>query len=134
ALAGYNHVFGKTILGSWFAGIEADYGYLGINGSQRDWNDTVRFTDKTTWYGTARARIGTSTGPALLYFTAGAAWVHLTDTFALIGATNQISRTAPGWTAGGGTEVALDPRWSARLETLYIDAGHDNLHVGGAHA
>ena len=24
---------------------------------------------------------------------------------------------------GGGTEVALDARWSARLEYLYIDAG-----------
>src|SRR5262249_634279 len=85
------------------------------------------------WYSTARARVGTTTGPALLYFTGGGAWVHLTDTFALIGATSQLSRTASGWTFGGGTEVALDSRWSARIESLYIDAGQDNLAVGGAH-
>ena len=33
------------------------------------------------------------------------------------------SETKAGWTFGGGTEVALDARWSARLEYLYIDAG-----------
>ena len=33
------------------------------------------------------------------------------------------SETKSGWTIGGGTEVALDARWSARLEYLYIDAG-----------
>jgi len=33
------------------------------------------------------------------------------------------SETKAGWTIGGGTEVALDARWSARLEYLYIDAG-----------
>ena len=133
ALAGYNYVLGKTVLGTWFVGVEADYDYLGVKGSQRDWNDFVRFADKTTWYGTARVRVGTSTGPALLYFTGGGAWVHLTDTFALIGATSQATRTEGGWTFGGGTEVALDPRWSARIESLYIDAGHNNLAVGAAH-
>lgn len=132
-LAGYNYVLGRSFLGTWFVGAEADYGWLGVRGSQRDWNDTVTFADKTTWYSTARARVGTTTGPALLYFTAGGAWVHLTDTFALIGATSQVSRTASGWTFGGGTEVAIDSRWTARIESLYIDVGHDNLAVGTAH-
>ncbi len=132
-LAGYNYVLGKMFLGNWFVGVEGDIGYLGIRGSQRDWNDTVTFSDKTTWYSTARARVGTTTGPALLYLTAGGAWVHLTDMFALIGATSQMSRTAGGWTFGGGTEVALDRRWSARIESLYVDVGHDNLAVGAAH-
>ncbi len=132
-MVGYNYVTGIKFLGTWVIGVEGDYGYLGIRGSQRDWNDTVTFSDKTQWYSTARARIGTTTGPAFLYFTGGAAWVRLTDTFALIGATSQMSRTASGWTFGGGTEVALDRRWSARIESLYIDAGHDNLAVGSAH-
>jgi outer membrane immunogenic protein len=131
AQAGYNYVLGKTFLGTWVVGVEADYGYLGIRGSQVEWNDAATFADKTSWYSTARARIGTTTGPAFLYFTGGAAWVRLTDTLAL-GATSQLSRTASGWTFGGGTEVALDQRWSARIESLYIDAGHDNLAVGAA--
>jgi len=28
-----------------------------------------------------------------------------------------------GWTLGGGTEVAINARWSAKVETLYIDTG-----------
>jgi len=127
--AGYNY----RAWSKFFVGVEADYGYLGVRGSQRDWNDTVTFADKTTWYSTARLRVGTTTGPALLYLTGGGAWVHVTDTLALIGATSQLSRTGSGWTFGGGTEVAIDQRWSAKIESLYIDAGHDNLAVGSSH-
>ncbi len=40
------------------------------------------------------------------------------------------STTRSGWTVGGGTEVALDAHWSAKIETLYIDTGirtHTNV-------
>lgn len=127
---GYNYM----LLSKFLVGVEGDFGYLGIRGGARDWNDTVRFSDKTQWYGTARVRVGTTSGPALFYFTGGAAWVHLTDSLALIGATSAESRTAAGWTFGGGTEVALDAHWSARIESLYIDAGHDIRHVGFANS
>lgn len=136
AQAGYNfmNLFGRP---HWFAGLEGDVGYLGIKASHVDWNDTFRMSQNTTWYGTARARFGTTTGPALLYVTGGAAFVHVENglgtnlTPAQIQAvvpgatiTNDIrSETKAGWTFGGGTEVALDSRWSARLEYLYIDAG-----------
>jgi hypothetical protein len=30
--------------------------------------------------------------------------------------------------------VALDSRWSARLETLYVDVGHANHAVGAVNA
>ena len=33
---------------------------------------------------------------------------------------------ASGWTVGGGTEVAIDSRWSAKVESLYVDVGHFN--------
>jgi opacity protein-like surface antigen len=33
------------------------------------------------------------------------------------------SKTGTGWTWGGGTEVALDAHWSAKLESLYVDSG-----------
>jgi opacity protein-like surface antigen len=36
------------------------------------------------------------------------------------------TRTQSGWTIGGGTEVAIDAHWSAKLESLYVDAGHFN--------
>lgn len=136
AQAGYNfmNLFGRP---NWFAGVEGDFGYLGIKASHIDWNDAFRMSQKTTWYGTARARFGTTTGPALLYLTGGAAFVRVENgldtklTPAEIQAiqpgttiTSDIrSETKVGWTIGGGTEVALDSRWSARLEYLYIDAG-----------
>ena len=136
AQAGYNfmNLFGRP---NWFAGLEGDFGYLGIKAAHIDWNDGFQMSQKTSWYGTARARLGTTTGPALLYVTGGAAFVHVENGIASkftpaellviapgVTVTNDIrSETKAGWTIGGGTEVALDSRWSARLEYLYIDAG-----------
>jgi outer membrane immunogenic protein len=123
---GYNYM----LTPKWFVGLEGDIGYLGVNSSTAAWVATFdTFTAQTSWYGTARARVGSSTGPALLYVTAGAAWVGLKDGFGLQPASAGVdisSRTASGWTVGGGAEVAIDSRWSAKLESLYIDAGHTN--------
>jgi outer membrane immunogenic protein len=124
---GYNwmNVFGPK----WFVGVEGDIGALRIRASMNDWFDTAsQFTENTSWYATARGRVGTTTGPALLYFTAGGAWVNFSDGFAPVGVVtgDLSSRTHGGWTVGGGTEVALDSRWSAKLESLYIDVGHTN--------
>jgi len=33
------------------------------------------------------------------------------------------SKTGTGWTWGGGTEVAIDAHWSAKLESLYVNSG-----------
>jgi outer membrane immunogenic protein len=120
---GYNYL----LTPKWFVGVEGDVGYLGVRGSVTDWFDTAAsFEVKTNWYATARGRFGASTGPALLYFTGGAAWVGLQDgfgnTFPNVG--DVATRTANGWTFGGGTEVALDAHWSAKVESLYIDVGH----------
>jgi opacity protein-like surface antigen len=112
----------------WFAGVEADFGTLRIHAMMNDWFDEDdQFTANTNWYGTARARVGTTTGPALLYFTGGAAWVHSDDGFTPIPTAKTAtlaSRGVTGWTVGGGTEVAINARWSAKVETLYIDTGH----------
>lgn len=121
---GYNFIFGQK----WFAGVEGDIGVLRVNAVMNDWFDSeAQFTANTSWYGTARVRFGTTTGPALLYVTGGAAWVNATNGFQTIRtaptATNSSATTA-GWTIGGGTEVALDARWSAKIESLYIDTGN----------
>lgn len=126
---GYN--FTGVLLPKFFAGVEGDFGALRVHAQMHDWFDEfAQFTANTDWYATLRGRFGINTGPALLYFTAGGAWVHLTDGF---GPTNPgvgdlTSRTAGGWTIGGGTEVALDAHWSARVESLYMDVGHQ-AHV-----
>jgi outer membrane immunogenic protein len=123
---GYNYMLTPR----WFVGVEGDVGYLGVNSSTAAWDATFDiFTAQTSWYATARGRVGSSTGPALLYVTAGGAWVGLKDGFAVLPTSAGIdvtSRTASGWTVGGGAEVAIDSRWSAKLESLYIDVGHTN--------
>jgi outer membrane immunogenic protein len=123
---GYNYMLTQK----WFVGAEADIGYLGVHGSVTDWFDTTAtFEVATNWYATARARFGSSTGPALLYVTAGGAWVNFQDGFArgsAISTGDLTTRTQGGWTVGGGTEVALDSRWSAKVESLYVDVGHFN--------
>src|SRR6185312_1221880 len=101
--AGYN----AMLTPAYFVGLEGDVGYLGLRHGYVDWNDGPDdiFTLKTSWYATARERFAT---PAP--FTG-----------------DVTSRTGAGWTVGGGTEVALNSAWSARLESLYLDAG-SSLH------
>jgi outer membrane immunogenic protein len=112
----------------YLVGLEGDFGYLGMRANFNDWFDlTARFTQNTNWYATARGRVGVSNGPALFYFTGGAAWVNLEDGFgrgSAISTGDLAWRTRSGWTFGGGTEVALNERWSARLESLYMNTGN----------
>ena len=116
-----------------FAGVEGDIGYLGIDHTFKEWLDPT-FVQKTDWYGTLRGRLGTSTGPALLYFTGGGAFVHVKNGFTYQFGTDISSRVASGWAFGGGTEVALNDRWSAKLEYLYLDVGNAYHAAGGLDA
>jgi outer membrane immunogenic protein len=121
---GYNYM----VMQKYLIGVEGDFGVLDMHRTVADWFDTgfANFSQQTNWYGTARVRVGTSTGPALLYLTGGAAWVNLQEGFAPASPflTGQlVTRTGSGWTFGGGTEVALDSHWSAKLESLLINSG-----------
>lgn len=109
----------------WVAGIEADINWLGIERSLPDWATfAITLRVETDWYGTARGRIGYTTGPSLFYFTGGVAFVSLENRVTTSGGTvASNSGTASGWTAGGGIETMLGGNWSAKVEYLYIDAG-----------
>jgi outer membrane immunogenic protein len=117
--AGYNFM----VIPKWFVGFEGDINYLGIDHSLVEWNDNDIFRLKTDWYGTLRGRVGSTTGPAFLYLTGGAAFVHVQNTLAQESLVTSNSKTASGWAFGGGVETALDTHWAARLESLYIDVG-----------
>jgi outer membrane immunogenic protein len=125
---GYNWV----AFSNWIVGLEGDIGYLGIRHSSADWrNHAPPFQYETgistDWYGTIRGRIGTTTGPAFLYTTGGAAFVHFKDSVNVGAATYSAEKTKAGWTFGGGIETELTPRWSARIEGLYIDLGKETV-------
>ncbi len=74
---------------------------------------------QTSWFGTARGRIGYAFDRALFYATAGAAFGDVQMT--AIGGTVTADRA--GWTAGLGLEYAFLGPWSAKIEYLYADLG-----------
>jgi outer membrane immunogenic protein len=123
--AGYNW----QPVANWVVGVEADIGSLGVKRSFPNWNDPeIEFGARGGWYGTARARLGYSTGPALLYVTGGAAIVKVRNNF---DDTDDLaaskSKTAAGWTIGAGIETVLGQGWTAKTEYLYIDAGKNRV-------
>ena len=74
---------------------------------------------QTSWFGTARGRVGYAFDRALFYVTAGAAFGDVQMT--ALGGTATADRT--GWTAGLGLEYAFLGPWSAKIEYLYADLG-----------
>jgi outer membrane immunogenic protein len=91
---------------------------------------TANYSQEVSWFGTVRGRIGYASAGWLLYGTAGYAYGQLvTDANASAGpATASFSAKdfVDGWTAGGGIEVLVAPRWSVKGEYLYADLGRAN--------
>jgi outer membrane immunogenic protein len=76
------------------------------------------------WIGTVRGRAGWLFTPSLLvYGTAGFAYAGVSDW--------GLHDTRTGWTAGGGLEWMFAPRWSAKIEYLFVDLSNNNNNWGG---
>jgi outer membrane immunogenic protein len=113
---GYNWQRGAFVFG----------GETDINLSGAD--DTLSpYEFSNPWFGTARGRAGVAFNNILVFGTAGLAYGDVrADTFGLTE-----SHTSIGWTAGGGVEVGLTPRWSAKAEWLYFDLANRNYSLTG---
>jgi len=137
-IAGYNWQFAPQ----WVIGVEGDFSWLGIDHSVNDYNDPfATFNLKTHWVATARARLGYSTGPALLYVTGGGAWVNGEESWHSPNPafpTASATKTLSGYAVGGGIETTftlfglLGPGWLSRSEYLYVNVGDgDTLTQAG---
>lgn len=129
---GYNKQFGRFVVGA-----EADFGVHRINKEVVSGDEYPCCTStfeiaqsvKTNWMFTARPRVGVAAGPALLYATGGVAMTDVeynavftdNDSDALETASFKDTRT--GYAAGGGVEVKMSDRWSAKVEYLFADFG-----------
>ena len=91
-------------------------------------------SQETNVLGTLRGRLGYAVDRTLFYGTAGLAYGHLNNSFAIIpsvvgapqlGASENTWKA--GWTAGGGIEHMFAPNWSAKAEYLYYDLGNSNI-------
>jgi outer membrane immunogenic protein len=74
---------------------------------------------QTSWFATARGRVGYAFDRALAYFTAGAAFGDVQMT----APGGSVTADRAGWTAGVGLEYAFLGPWSAKFEYLYADLG-----------
>jgi outer membrane immunogenic protein len=122
---------------NWLIGFEADVQASGekASGTRFDTVDfegvTTNYETKIEWFGTVRGRLGyVFDRDVLLYATGGLAYGRVSisgssSTTPVIGTSAFANANVnSGWTAGGGVEgVAWDPRWTWKVEYLYVDLG-----------
>jgi opacity protein-like surface antigen len=130
---GYNWQTGPIVFGA-----EADFQGSSMKGSistpciapSCSTTLTASYSQSLPWFGTVRGRLGYAQSGWLLYATGGYAYGEVdTNASATAGALSaQLSRSQinNGWTVGAGAELMLAPRWSAKLEYLYVDLGNAN--------
>ncbi|GBD48469.1 outer membrane protein [Methylopila sp. Yamaguchi] len=124
--AGYNYQFdGSPVV----IGIETDFNY-----SDADDKRTVfgfRGRNEVNWTGATRARLGYAFDRFLVY---GAAGVAYADRELRVAGVGKDSKTAIGWTVGGGVESAVTDNVVVRAEYRYSDFGKDKFRIAGVRA
>ena len=137
---------------AWVAGLETDFQGIGGSSSFNGGGGTIGLpgfpgsgvttnglavTKQTDWMGTVRARFGYLVTPSLLvYGTGGLAYGDTKSSTnvsqSLVGfggiapnyaSSASVSGARAGWTAGGGLEWMIFPRWSVKAEYLHYDLG-----------
>jgi outer membrane immunogenic protein len=116
AQAGYNWRNDR-----WVFGVEGDLQLTGADDTFAPW----KFSNP--WFGTVRGRAGYTVSNVLFYGTAGLAFGELRgQTFGL-----SETHTNLGWSGGVGAEVGLAPKWSAKIEYLYVDFFSSQFGITG---
>ncbi len=102
-------LFDDTVLtGGFHAGYNWELSSRFVLGLEGD----IAFMDDIDYLSTIRARLGYSTGPALVYVTGGAAFIGFDDD--VFG-----DESETGWVLGGGIDYKLRDNWSLGGEALY---------------
>ncbi len=148
--AGYNWQFKQN----WLLGFETDFDWSRIRGAGVAGSPSnFQASENVRWFGTVRGRVGfLPTNSLLVYGTGGFAYGRVDENVAFNGPTGlgvffpptnvgfmcnagpncflgSSSRTATGWTAGGGFEYALWNNISVKAEYLYVNLGGDAVNV-----
>ncbi len=122
---GYNFQLGSSFI----VGIEADF--QGSNQSRSDTALGITVEQKLPWFATVRGRIGYVFNNFMLYGTGGVAWINYKLSASSLGVTVSDDATKAAFAVGGGVEWMFMPRWSAKLEYLYIDTGTTSVTLFG---
>jgi outer membrane immunogenic protein len=140
-------------IGNWLIGIEGDFSWADIKGSQGYVRfgpvDGLRITSaassKIDMVTTVAGRLGFAADRWLVYIKAGAAWAHEKHTFnetqELFGRSASVGTTAVngaetrfGPMFGVGAEYAFVASWSAKLEYNYLDFRTGSVNLIGSRA
>lgn len=121
---------GNIQTGAFVFGAEGDFDWDNIKANLGD-PDCVGCTIKSTWFATARGRVGVAFDRVLVYGTGGAAFQSLQFNIPAIGSA---TINPFGWTAGGGVEFAFSPNWSAKAEYLFVDFNNKTVTIAGTPA
>jgi len=134
--AGYSWQGGPIV-----AGVELDANFADISSRTLDGNFITEDT-KIQAFGSARGRLGFSTGGIMPYVTGGLAWAHVksgqhcapnaTAGFCLTngGFDNYDAGFQTGWTVGGGVEAMVWRNISIKVEYLHADFGSKTWNFG----
>jgi len=145
---GYNWQFVRALVG-----LEADIASSGMKGNESFSSNiipyppmTVTQTNKVTWLGTLRTRLGWLPAPSvLIYASGGLAYGGVKASTSMnvdnlppplncptgnvFCATGSLSGTRVGWTVGGGVEAFIASHWSMRMDYLYFDLGQESYPI-----
>jgi outer membrane immunogenic protein len=120
---GYNWQFGQFVYG-----LEGDADWSDIRGNHSFVGCGIGSCGiKNDFMSTVRGRLGFAADRWMPYVTGGVAIGNIRSTApGFVG----VDQTNVGWTVGGGVEVALAGRWTAKAEYLYVDLGNVNCGLG----
>jgi outer membrane immunogenic protein len=110
-------------------GIEADF--QGTSQSRSDTALGITVDQNLPWFGTVRGRVGYAFDRVMIYGTGGFAFMDYKMTVSGFGLSASDSVNKAGWTAGAGAEWMFAPKWSTKLEYLYIDTGDTSVTLFG---
>lgn len=114
--AGYNFEFNNVLLG-----VETDFNWSDQDDKKRFGRVNVK--NEVNWAGATRGRIGFAFDRFVAYGAGGVAYAD--RKISALG--GSASKTAVGWTVGGGVETALADSVVARAEYRYTDYGKDKF-------
>ena len=131
AQAGYNYMFANRLVLGGVADFNAatfpNYNGLSTGGVSTVLGGTETFSDNILDSGTFRGRIGYAPGNWMVYATGGFAWAYDNRTVsnANTGGLYTSPRARAGYALGGGVEAPFIPHWTAFLEFMYNNYGHN---------
>lgn len=127
--AGYNVQLDSSLV----LGVETDFNWSDMDKRINGVAFNVPFSAKNDvkWAGATRARVGVAYDRVLVYGAAGVAYAKRKLTVNTPFGSASDSKTAVGWTIGGGVEAAVTDNLVTRVEYRYSDYGKDRFSSAG---